>query len=87
MGCKVSCLEDDVTAKDALLGKYKATHPELVVKTKALEADVEKNEATIERWGVHSAELKKKLDVSEARVRNLDRDLAAALSEVARLNR
>ena len=59
----------------------------MVAKTKALEAEVEEREATIERWGVHSAELKKQLDVAEARVRNWDRDLEAARDEEAKLKR
>ena len=51
-----------------------------MAKTKGLESEVEKKEATIGKWGVHSAKQKKKLDVSEAKVRNQDRDLAAGLS-------
>ena len=58
-----------------------------MAKTKALEAEVEKKEATIERWGVHLAGLKKKLDVAEAKVMNQDQDLAAAQDEAVKLNR
>ena len=80
VGDKVASLEEDVAAKDALLAKYKAAQADVVAKTKGLESEVEKKEATIGKWGVHSAKQKKKLDVSEAKVRNQDRDLAAGLS-------
>ena len=87
VGGKLASLEEDVAANDALLGKYKAAQADLVVKTKALEADVEKKEDTIERQGVHSVELKKKLDMAEVKVRNRDRNLAAARDEAAKLKR
>ena len=49
---KVVSLEEDVAAKDALLEKYQTAQADLVAKTKALEAKVEKKKATIEHWGV-----------------------------------
>ena len=87
VGGKVTSLEEDVAAKDALLAKYKAAQANLVAKAKGLEAEVARKEAAIEKWGVHSTELKKKLDVYEAKVRNRDRDLAAALSELGKIKR
>ena len=87
VGGKVTSLEEDFAAKDALLAKYKATQADLVAKAKGLEAEVVRKEAAIEKWGVHSTKLKKKLDVSEAKVRNMDRDLAAALSEQGKIKR
>ena len=39
---KVASLEEDVTANDALMGKYKAAQADLVAETKGLESEVEK---------------------------------------------
>ena len=87
MGEKVTELQEDVLAKDALLARSKTVQAASEARIKELEAQVEKGKKAIDKWGIHSSALAKELAGAKARIKNNDRDLVNAREEIAKLKR